>query len=161
MHSPPRQGPPTLGTAHWTIHYAQAYPQEHESVTLARDRFREAARAGGLDSELRENAELCLTELATNAVRHAHDPRLVPQFLVRAAVLLVQRRPCLEVSVWDVDWRRTPPLPDPAKAAEALYDMPVDAVGGRGLLLVASLAEAIGYDRLMRNGKRMWCRWAL
>lgn len=160
MHSPTRQGPLTL-VSPGTLHFTQAYRKELESVSHARARFRDAAHEGKLDEDLCEDAEVCLTELAGNAIRHAHDHRRVTQILIQATIRTICQRPRLEISVWDVDWRRTPPLPDPDTAGTELSGMSDEAVGGRGLLLVASLAEEIGYDRVPRHGKRIWCRWTL
>lgn len=160
MHSPTRQGPLTL-VSPGSLHFSQAYSKEPESVPLARERLRIAAHDSKLDDDLLERAELCLTELATNAVRHAHDCRRIRQFLVQVSIRNICRLPHLEVSVWDVDWRRTPNLPDPGTAGVELLTMAEEVTGGRGLLLVASLAEEIGYDFVPRHGKRIWCRWAL
>jgi anti-sigma regulatory factor (Ser/Thr protein kinase) len=160
MHSPTRQKPPLLASF-GSLYFSQAYLKEPESVSSARVRFRGAAVEGKLDEDLRLSAELCLTELAANAVRHAHDSRTIKQILVQVAVRRIQNRPYLEISVWDVDWHRMPPLPNPDTAEGQLFGMTDEDIGGRGLLLVASLAEDIGYDRFPRHGKRIWCRWAL
>jgi anti-sigma regulatory factor (Ser/Thr protein kinase) len=159
MHSPTRQGPPTLGSL-GNIRFTQAYRKESQSVALARKRFREAAVEGKLNDDLLLSAELCLSELTGNAVRHAHDARKRPLILVEVTIRHIRRRLHLEVSVWDIDKHRIPDLPDPATAALELFDMSGAATSGRGLLLVAATAGEIGYDR-GPHGKRIWCRWAL
>lgn len=158
MHSPTRPGPPTLGSL-GTLHFTQAFRKELPSVPLARARFREAARESKLDDDLVAIGELCLTELTGNAVRHALDPRRNAQILTGATVRAISSRLHLEIGVWDVDHRWVPNLPDQETAAHDLFRMPEDT-RGRGLLLVASLADEIGYD-LRPNGKRIWCRWPL
>jgi anti-sigma regulatory factor (Ser/Thr protein kinase) len=159
MHSQTRQGPPTLGLL-GNIRYTRAYSKELASVPLARARFHEAADDSKLDHEIAEKAVLCLSELAGNAVRHAHDPRKIRRFLVESTIRPIRRRFTLEVSVWDIDLCHIPPLPDPATAAARLFSMDEDAMSGRGLLFAASLSDGIGIDR-GPHGKRVWCRWHL
>jgi anti-sigma regulatory factor (Ser/Thr protein kinase) len=158
MHSPTRPGPPTLGSL-GNLHFIQAFRKEPPSVPLARGRFREAARASKLDSDIVDRGELCLTELTANAVRHALDPRRNPQILTGATVRPISRRLYLEIGVSDFDRHWFPDLPDQATAARKLFELPLET-RGRGLLLVASLADEIGYER-GPNGKRIWCRWPL
>jgi anti-sigma regulatory factor (Ser/Thr protein kinase) len=159
MHSPTRQGPPTLGH-YGNLRFTQAYRKELCSVPLVRERFREAAHDSKLDDDLLSRGELCLTELTGNAIRHAHDPRRRPQVLTEATIRAIRRRLYLEVSVWDIDKHRIPDIPDPATAPVALFGMAEEATGGRGLLLVATLSEEIGCVR-GPHGKRIWCRWPL
>jgi anti-sigma regulatory factor (Ser/Thr protein kinase) len=159
MHSPTYQGRLTLGSL-GNLRFTQAYRKELCSVSLARERFREAARDGKIDADLLSRGELCLSELTGNAVRHAHDSRKNALVLTEATIRVIRRRLHLEVSVWDIDRHRLPRLPDPATAPLELFGMPEGATGGRGLLLVATLAEEVGYVR-GPHGKRIWCRWAL
>lgn len=82
--------------------------------------------------------ELVVTELATNAVRHART-------LFTVAMTWDGRRLRIEVS----DARPVGPrLRDQLPSAEA--------TGGRGLLLVEQLADHWGYDPHER-GKTFWC----
>ncbi len=81
--------------------------------------------------------ELVVTELATNAVRHART-------LFTVAMTWDGRRLRIEVS----DAHPVPP--------ERRDDLPPDATGGRGLLLVEQLADRWGYDPHDR-GKTIWC----
>lgn len=160
MHSLTRQGPPpTLGTL-GNLRFTQAYPKELESVPRLRARFRHAASYGNLDDDLLSRGEMCLSELAGNAVRHAMDPRKRPMFLAEATIRVMRRRHLhLEVSVWDIDKFHVPTMPDPATAALQLFGMD-DATGGRGLLLASTLSEEFGCD-VGPHGKRVWCRWAV
>jgi anti-sigma regulatory factor (Ser/Thr protein kinase) len=88
--------------------------------------------------ELAWRVELVVTELATNAVRHART-------LFTVAMTWDGRRLRIEVS-------DAQPLPPPA-----VQGLPSpDATGGRGLLLVEQLCDRWGYDRHER-GKTIWC----
>lgn len=159
MHSPPRQGPPSLGSL-GNLHFTQAYRKELRSVPDARRRFKEAAHEAKLDEDLLGRGELCLSELTGNAVRHARDPRMSPLILTGATIRPIRGHLHLEVSVWDFDRHWVPDLPDRDTAALKLFGMPEGAIGGRGLLLVATLADEVGYDR-RSHSKRIWCRWPL
>ncbi|MEV2252040.1 ATP-binding protein [Streptomyces sp. NPDC050147] len=88
--------------------------------------------------ELRDCAELALTELVTNVVRHVPD---------RHCELLILRRPQgLRVEVAD----RCPKLPRQGGDEEL-------AEGGRGLLIVAAVTDRWGYDpRPDGPGKTAW-----
>jgi anti-sigma regulatory factor (Ser/Thr protein kinase) len=113
------------------------------AVPRARRALRELVRRDGpgrpLDGDLLDTAELLTTELVTNALVHTG----------RGAVLKVRvdgRR--LRVEVRDFVRRRPPRLPVGQGADE-------DATGGRGLLLVATLADAWGV-RGHALGKSVW-----
>lgn len=88
--------------------------------------------------ELRDCAELALTELVTNVVRHVPD---------RHCELLILRRPQgLRVEVAD----RCPRLPAQGNGEE------LDE-GGRGLLIVAAVTDRCGFDpRADGAGKTAW-----
>ncbi len=116
---------------HWVL------PREPTSPALARRHLRSAA--AGLPRDLLEIALLLTSELVTNAVRYGGDH----------IVLSVADEPeLLRVEVHD-DGPRVPSL----GAAEN------HAVGGRGLLLVESLAQewgtAPGGSR-SQPGKSVW-----
>jgi anti-sigma regulatory factor (Ser/Thr protein kinase) len=160
MHSPLRPGPPPLGSLRH-LRYRSFYPLDQASVRHAREEFRAAVYRSQLDGDIAEAAELCLSELAGNAIRHAKDPRLRRWFHVECNVLGMRRR-YVELGVHDIDGVHIPVLPDPATAADQLLDMDEDAESGRGLLLVAMRSDGIGVDHGPGlNGKRMWCRWYL
>ncbi|GAA3128305.1 ATP-binding protein [Streptomyces rectiviolaceus] len=88
--------------------------------------------------ELRDCAELALTELVTNVVRHVPD---------RHCELLILRRPQgLRVEIAD----RCPRLPREGDGEEL-------AEGGRGLLIVAAVSDRWGVDpRPDGSGKTAW-----
>lgn len=89
--------------------------------------------------ELRDRAELALTELVTNVVRHVPD---------RRCDLLILRRPQgLRVEVAD----RCPGLPRQGGGGEELDE------GGRGLLIVAAVTDRWGCEpRADGAGKTAW-----
>ncbi|MFF7264774.1 hypothetical protein CTU88_22740 [Streptomyces sp. JV178] len=117
--------------AEWT------FPAEPGAVRTARAVVRDRLRAWGLDS-VGDIAALLVSELVTNALRHATGP--IGVRLVRSdgspGTLLV------EVS---------DPLPDPPRERTA----DLDDEGGRGLRLVACSARAWG-TRPGESGKTVW-----
>ncbi|MFC9624599.1 ATP-binding protein [Streptomyces sp. NPDC056930] len=126
------------------------YPGYNTTQTRAPETAEEARRlarvalcAWGLD-DAAETAALLLSELVTNAVRHAHGP----------AVRIIVDRPAddrVYVAVIDRAPQRLPEMRTPAP----------DDVNGRGLVLVDELADRWGYD-LMGSGARAWGKrvWA-
>ncbi|MEV3973627.1 ATP-binding protein [Streptomyces sp. NPDC050698] len=127
---------PEGGCAEWT------FPAEPGAVRTARQAVRGQLRYWNLDS-LADLAALLVSELVTNALRHATGPigvRLVrPSGL--GAVLLV------EVS---------DPLPDPPRERAAR----LEDESGRGLHLVASSSRRWG-TRPGTTGKTVWFELAL
>ncbi|MGW2045378.1 ATP-binding protein [Streptomyces sp. NPDC001858] len=122
--------------AEWT------FPAEPGAVRTARSAVRDQLRGWGLDS-LGDVAALLVSELVTNALRHATGP--IGVRLVRPAgmadVLLV------EVS---------DPLPDPPRERVAR----LEDESGRGLQLVASSARRWG-TRPGDTGKTVWFELAV
>lgn len=151
MHSPINQPLPPLklGPLRRML-YRRAYAGEAASVPAAREHFCEAACASGLDPELVEAASLGLTELATNAVQHAGG-----RFMVVVSIR-GRRRRYLRLEVHDRS--KKPPLPvflDRAVALYVLEEMDFEATSGRGLAMVASLADRTGVEQGC-NGKSLW-----
>lgn len=88
--------------------------------------------------ELRDCAELALTELVTNVVRHVPDRH--------CELLILRRTRGLRVEVAD----RCPRLPVQGGGEEL-------AEGGRGLLIVAAVTDRWGYEpRPGGAGKTAW-----
>jgi anti-sigma regulatory factor (Ser/Thr protein kinase) len=112
-----------------------ALAPEPAAVPAAR-RFVET-RCGlwGVDRETTASAALVMSELVTNAVRHAHTP---------IEVSLKRARGELTISVADAS-RLQPEIP-PTE---------LDRVGGLGLVLVAELSKRWGTSAL-DNGKSVW-----
>ncbi|HSP39746.1 MAG TPA: ATP-binding protein [Frankiaceae bacterium] len=95
-------------------------------------------------AEVADVAELLSSELVTNAVIHA-----------RSAIELEAARThsCLRVDVRDVG-------PGSVTAAPTALPTPSEAEGGRGLAIVASLADTWGVDDTGR-GKSVWFTLAI
>lgn len=111
-------------------------PGDASAVPAARRFAGQAAADYGAGPECIDTTKLLVTEIATNAVMHAHSP-------IR---LTVSPEPhSLRVEVRDDD--PTPPplpcVPDP------------DATSGRGLWLVSALARRWGVNRNAK-GKTVW-----
>ncbi|UCM90141.1 SpoIIE family protein phosphatase [Streptomyces marincola] len=111
----------------------RTFPAERHVVRRARQAVREALRAWDLTA-LSDTAELLVSELVTNAVRHARGP--VGLRVVHGGSLLVEV---------------TDPLPDPPRKRPAR----LDDEGGRGLPLVAQESRRWG-TRYEPSGKTVW-----
>ncbi|MFE0490124.1 ATP-binding protein [Streptomyces griseoaurantiacus] len=162
MHSPFLPPPSPVGSLRY-MNYERDYPSLPQSVPEARDHFMQAVRRSGLDQDTADAALVCLSELATNAVRHARDPRPEPLRRFRVCSSIVGRRDRrLRLAVQDPDRHRIPLLPPPGEAAEALVGLDPDCPSGRGLLLVATYAPDCGilHGPSVR-GKVIWCRLPL
>ncbi|MGW1159056.1 ATP-binding protein [Streptomyces sp. NPDC002519] len=117
-------------------------PRHARSVGRARTLLREQAASWKLPDEVTDTAVLLLSELMTNAYRHAKVP---PGREMRARCVLEADR--LRVSVTDADGT----LPTPPRQAAS------DDESGRGLALVAALAEEWGAEpRPGGIGKTVW-----
>ncbi|MFE2035350.1 ATP-binding protein [Streptomyces scopuliridis] len=115
-------------------------------VGLARLELRKALTAWGL-SALEDAAILVLSELLTNAVRHAH---VSPGREIETRYLPV-RLPAprgLRIEVHDADPVR------PARRTEN-----VNACDGRGLVIVEALADEWGVADRVGVGKMVWAQW--
>jgi anti-sigma regulatory factor (Ser/Thr protein kinase) len=99
--------------------------------------MRDFCNAAHLGEDHCETAALLVSELVTNAVIHG-----------RTRATLVAERPgnVLRVSVVDAD----PQMPDPGK------ETPEDAESGRGLRIVAAVADRWGVETLPEGGKAVW-----
>ncbi|WP_258534849.1 SpoIIE family protein phosphatase [Streptomyces sp. PT12] len=109
------------------------FPAERRAVRRTRTTVRRALAEWGL-APLADRAALLVSELVTNAVRHAGGP--IQMRMVLGATLLVEV---------------TDPVPDPPLERDALPD----DEGGRGLLLVASESRRWG-TRREPAGKTVW-----
>ena len=121
------------GFARWVLPSVEPRP---ERVPYLRRQVARVVHLWRLEA-LAWQVELVVTELATNAVRHART-------LFTVAMTWDGRRLRIEVS----DAHPVPPEPRD--------EIPHDATGGRGLLLIEQLADRWGYDPHDR-GKTIWC----
>ncbi len=116
----------------------RSFPAEREVVRHARRAVRETLRAWGL-APVSDMAELLVSELVTNAVRHARGP--VEVRMVHGTSLLIEV---------------TDPVPDPPRERSS---GPEDE-GGRGLPLVARESRRWG-TRREPVGKTVWFELSL
>ncbi|GGY85319.1 ATP-binding protein [Streptomyces avidinii] len=113
--------------------------REARCVPLARAELRKALVGWGL-SELEEDALLVASELVTNAVRHAVSPRDR-----EIETRYVRLGDGVRVEVHDTC---------PARPVFGLSDQ--DGDSGRGLYLVAALADRWAVGERSGPGKRVW-----
>ncbi len=97
-----------------------------------------------------ERAELIVGEFAANAALHGH----VTGRNFRLALALDAVAGTLRIAVTDAKGEH---LPEPCADAEA----DLDAESGRGLLLVAALADRWGVEPYPPGGKTVWAECAL
>jgi anti-sigma regulatory factor (Ser/Thr protein kinase) len=128
----------TVGTPDETTRVTWHLEPDTAMVADARRRTTEALTSWGCDG-LIADAQLVITELVTNAIVHAESA---------CTVTLQLDDRSLHIEVTDDD--PTPPKPQP-------FD--VMREGGRGLLIVATLASAWGIEPQAR-GKRVWAQLA-
>lgn len=127
------------------------------AVALARLHTADVLSGWSVSSHAVETAQLLVSELATNAVRHTEDGEVSTrpaswQGGVQTFELLLEAEPdAVRVSVWDRDAR--PPV---------LKEVGVDATGGRGVFIVAVMSRAWGcYPARNAPGKVVWAEIAL
>ncbi|MEV8047078.1 ATP-binding protein [Streptomyces griseoluteus] len=113
----------------------------HSSVRIARRSMRDRLTGWLLPGELRADAVLLVSELATNAVLHTSSVRILC-----GIGLIAPGRLRIEVHDHDYSGRGlTPREPGP------------DDEGGRGLVLVGQLADSWGVDRSrLTSGNAVW-----
>ncbi|MFD8351116.1 ATP-binding protein [Streptomyces coelicoflavus] len=146
MQSSPRLPLPTTAPrdTEWRL------PRHARSVGRARALFREQAASWELPPDVTDTAELLLSELMTNAYRHAKVP--VGREIWARCILTDDH---LRITVTDADTTLPQPAPAPAPACP-------DDESGRGLALVASLAADWGAQKRARGiGKEVWFEVAL
>ncbi|MGW1713694.1 ATP-binding protein [Streptomyces sp. NPDC002156] len=134
---PESKGNDLAGNEPWE--YVLHIPHDLRAVTVCRRTVRLVLTMHGL-IRLTDVAELLVTELVSNAVRHTKGP---------VALRLRMRDGFLRVGAWDAD--PEPPMPPPS--SEALTQL-THMEEGRGLTLVSSCADLWGWQPLARNGLR-------
>ncbi|HMK97558.1 MAG TPA: ATP-binding protein [Acidimicrobiales bacterium] len=112
------------------------FPAEPASVPAVRSFVREVLTSLGAPGQALSVAELCASELATNAVRHGHTGFSIGVRLVGSTVRI-------EVT-------------DGGTGSPALRHPAPDEPGGRGLLIVSSIARRWGVE-VGRTSKTVWC----
>jgi len=117
---------------------SRTFPADRTAPRAAAAWFRSAP--SGLSEERAADAELCLDELVTNVVRYAWDDPSGRE--IRVEIERSQEE--LTITVEDdgrpFDPRQAPLPPMPRSLEEAIP-------GGRGLMLVRSIAPRVSYER--------------
>ncbi|MFH8483000.1 ATP-binding protein [Streptomyces sp. NPDC018055] len=144
MHSPYSPSPLPLGSLR-NAEYRCAYPGVEESVSAARERLAQAIAASGLGGDTADTAALCLSEIATNAVVHAIGHQSHPRFVVHVSIM-GRRRRYLRLEVHDPDGAHQPVFPPKEEAPLLLLEDADEATSGRGLAMVAAMADRTGVD---------------
>ncbi|MFF9219586.1 ATP-binding protein [Streptomyces viridosporus] len=140
-------GEPTVGTAHFRTLFPTTAHGAH-TARHAAERWLAAQRGQSepADDADTATASLLIAELTANAALHG-------RVRGRAARLALTLTPTtLRIEVTDARGERPPALPAPAAD--------VHGESGRGLLLVASLADAWGCEPYPPGGKTVWAECA-
>ncbi|MFE9921488.1 ATP-binding protein [Streptomyces sp. NPDC005774] len=140
-------GEPTVGTAHFRTMFPTTAHGAH-TARHAAERWLAAqqGRPEPADDDSTATASLLIAELTANAALHGR----VRGRNARLALTLTPAT--LRIEVTDA---RSERLPAPTPAADA------DGESGRGLLLVALLADAWGCEPHHPGGKTVWAECAL
>ncbi|MFF7151390.1 ATP-binding protein [Streptomyces jietaisiensis] len=123
--------------------YCLYVPNDPRAVTVSRRTLRLILTLHGL-IRLVDVAELLVTELISNAVRHTKGP---------AALRLRWSEGVLRIGAWDAD----PAPPEPPVPLDRMAELEED---GRGLALVMAGADLWGWQPLSAEGNRgkvVWC----
>ena len=124
--------------------YAREFAADRTAPRAVASWLRSLIAAGDLTERALADAELCLDELVTNVLRCAWDDPSGRALSVRVTRTDAE----LTVTVED-DGRpfdpREAPVPEPARSLEEAIP------GGRGLMLVRSIASRVEYER--RDGR--------
>ncbi|MFI7125650.1 ATP-binding protein [Nonomuraea sp. NPDC050153] len=97
------------------------------------------------DSPCRDDAELIVAELAANAVQHTSSGHPRGTFIVE----VTRTTATVTVAVYDCGWGGTPRFGVRGRT---------DAEHGRGLAVVAKIADRVGYEGNDEVGHRVWAR---
>ena len=113
---------------------------EPSSVRHARNAIRDFLAEAHITKVDSDAAALIVSELVSNAIVHTSDAGDTIELRID------ERLGTVHIEVQDHD-----PRP-PATRVDA-----VDAEGGRGLVIVESIASRWGWDEIAGNGKQVWC----
>ncbi|MEV0596708.1 ATP-binding protein [Nonomuraea cavernae] len=97
------------------------------------------------DSDCQDDAGLIVTELAANAVRHTASGGPNGTYIVE----LARTTAAITVAVYDCGWGGVPRFDIPCRT---------DAECGRGLAVVAALADQVGYEGDDEVGHKVWAK---
>ena len=97
------------------------------------------------DSARQDDVEQIVAELAANAVQHSGSGRSQGSFIVE----LARATSTITIAVYDCGWGGTPRFGRACRTS---------AERGRGLAVVAALADEVGYDGDDAVGHRVWAK---
>ncbi|MEV0592375.1 ATP-binding protein [Nonomuraea cavernae] len=97
------------------------------------------------DSPRQDDAEQIVAELAANAVQHSSSGRPHGTFIVE----LTRTTATITIAVYDCGWGGVPRFGTPCRT---------NAERGRGLAVVAALADQVGYEGDDAIGHRVWAK---
>lgn len=120
--------------------WQRLFPGHSDQVPNAR-RF---VRALLTDTAHANDAELIVSELAGNALRHSRSGGPDGHFLVE-----LRRGKMIRIAVYDIGGGGVPRLPGPQEPT-------LFGEGGRGLFMVAALAESVGCEGSPATGHVVW-----
>ncbi|MEU4511987.1 ATP-binding protein [Nonomuraea wenchangensis] len=119
--------------------WRRTFPGTEDQVPQARH----FARYLLADSSRRDDAELVVAELTTNAIRHTGSGRSRGTFIVELARTTV----AVTVAVYDCGWGGVPRFGLRCRT---------HAERGRGLAIVAAVADEVGHEGDDQVGHRVW-----
>lgn len=125
--------------------FTQLLPPTRRGARLARQLAVGRLRAWPVSPDVIERVELIVGELAANAALHGH----VSGRDFRLALTLDAAAGPLRIAVTDAHGERLPELRAEAEPA-------ADAESGRGLFLIAALADRWGVEPYQPGGKTVW-----
>ncbi|MBF8191197.1 ATP-binding protein [Nonomuraea sp. K274] len=98
-----------------------------------------------IDSDRQDDAEQIVAELAANAVQHTASGRPQGTFIVE----IIRTTTRITIAVYDCGWGGVPRFGAP-HAADSEY--------GRGLAIVAAIADQVGYEGTDEFGHKVWAK---
>ncbi|WP_433517662.1 ATP-binding protein [Nonomuraea sp. CA-143628] len=98
-----------------------------------------------VDAPCRDDAEQIVAELAANALRHTGSGRPEGTFIVE----ITRTTATITVAVYDCGWGGRPRFGATCRT---------DAERGRGLALVAAIADQVGYEGDDEVGHKVWAK---
>jgi serine/threonine-protein kinase RsbW len=158
MHSPFRRPPQSFVGPLRSLQYTRSYLGVPESVSVAREHITQAVTDAQISEDVAYTAVLLLSELATNAVRHADTMQNRPRFTVSVRIR-GHRRQVLRLEVVDHDPNRVPKLLSRTAAEELLMALCLDenAQSGRGLAMLVTMTARCGIEVTRESAtKTVW-----
>jgi len=119
--------------------WRRTFPGTHDQIPRARHFTRYLLA----DSSRQVDAELIVAELATNALQHTSSGRPHGTFIVE----IIRTTTAITLAVYDCGWGATPRFAGPCRTT---------AERGRGLAIVAAIADRTGHEGDDETGHKVW-----